>query len=120
MTTRRDFLKVGAATAATGVVFCSCGLLQSAHAQQPATPVIGFLNPASPDSYAPFLSAFHRGLKETGYVESQNVAIEYRWADRQYDRLPMLAFELVARRVTVIAATGGDVSALAAKAATSS
>jgi putative ABC transport system substrate-binding protein len=108
---RREFMRlVGSGVAATGTL--------AAHAQQPATPVIGFLNPASPDSYAPFLSAFHRGLKETGYVESQNVAIEYRWADRQYDRLPMLASELVARRVTVIAATGGDVSALAAKAAT--
>jgi putative ABC transport system substrate-binding protein len=89
-----------------------------AGAQTSGMPVIGFLNPASPGSYAPFLSAFHQGLNGAGYVEGQNVAIEYRWADGQYDRLPMLASELVARRVTVIAATGGDVSALAAKAAT--
>jgi ABC-type uncharacterized transport system substrate-binding protein len=87
-------------------------------AQTPGMPVIGFLNPASPGSFAPFVSAFHQGLKEAGYVEGQNVAVEYSWAHGQYDRLPMLASELVARRVTVIAATGGDVSALAAKAAT--
>jgi putative ABC transport system substrate-binding protein len=87
-------------------------------AQTPVTPVVGFLNPASPGSYEPFVSAFHQGLKEAGYVDGQNVAIEYRWADGQYDRLPILASELVARGVTVIAATGGDVSALAAKAAT--
>jgi putative ABC transport system substrate-binding protein len=89
-----------------------------ARAQTPGTPVIGFLNPASPSSYEPFVSAFHQGLKEAGYVEGQNVAVEYRWAEGKYDQLPMLASELVARRVTVIAATGGDVSALAAKAAT--
>jgi putative ABC transport system substrate-binding protein len=108
---RREFLAVvGSGVASSGSL--------AAYAQQPALPVIGFLNPASPGLYTPFVTAFHRGLKEAGYVEDQNVAIEYRWADGQYDRLPMLAAELVARRVSAIAATGGDVSALAAKAAT--
>jgi len=90
----------------------------AARAQAPGAPVIGFLNPASPGSFVPLVSKFHQGLNGAGYVEGQNVAIEYRWADGHYDRLPMLASELVARRVTVIAATGGDVSALAAKAVT--
>ena len=73
-------------------------------AQQPALPVIGFLNSASPDGYARFVGAFRQGLKETGYVDGQNVTIEYRWAEGQYDRVPIIALELVSRGVAVIVA----------------
>src|SRR5262245_60387067 len=89
-----------------------------AHAQQPAMPVIGYLESRSPDTQADRLRAFRQGLKETGYVEGENVRIEYRWAENQVDRLPMLAAELVRQRVNVIATTGGEAVALAAKAAT--
>jgi putative tryptophan/tyrosine transport system substrate-binding protein len=88
----------------------------SAHGQQPVMPVIGFLNPTSPDTFVDRQRAFRQGLKDTGYVEGENVAIEYRWAENQFDRLQALAAELVRRQVAVIAANSP--SALAAKTAT--
>jgi ABC-type uncharacterized transport system substrate-binding protein len=90
----------------------------AARAQQAAMPVIGYLEIRSPDTQADRLRAFRQGLKDTGYVEGENVRIEYRWAENQADRLPMLAAELVRQRVNVIATTGGERVALAAKAAT--
>jgi len=88
-------------------------------AQQKAMPVIGFLSSVSPGPSAPFLAAFRQGLSETGYVEGQNLAIEYRWAEDHYDRLPTLAAELVGRKIDVIATSDADPSTLAAKNATS-
>jgi putative ABC transport system substrate-binding protein len=90
----------------------------AAHAQQSAMPVIGFLNGGSRDAAGAQLTGFHQGLKELGYVEGQNMEIEYRWAETQYDRLPALVADLVSRRVTVIAATGAQRAALAAQAGT--
>ena len=91
----------------------------AAHPQHNQMRVIGWLSGAAAAGYVPFLAAFREGLKEAGYVEGQNVAIEYRWADGNYDRLPALAAELVALKVDLIAASGGDASSRAAKEATS-
>lgn len=106
---RREFVQIAGTAAAWPVV---------ARAQQKPMPVIGFLSGRSADEAKTVLAAFHRGFAEAGYVDGQNAAIEYRWADGRYDRLLPLAAELVKRRVAVIAATGGSVSGLAAKAAT--
>src|ERR1051325_7868470 len=90
----------------------------AARAQQPTMPVIGFLSTRMPNESAHLVAAFRRGLAENGYVDGRNVAVEYRWALGQYDRLPALATELVRRPVAVLASVGGDPAAQAAKAAT--
>jgi putative ABC transport system substrate-binding protein len=107
---RREFITLIGGAAATWP--------RVARAQQPAVPVIGFLNGQSPADFADYLTAFRQCLNETGYVEHRNVGIEYRWAQGQYARLPMFAADLVRLGVSVIAATGGDASVLAAKSTT--
>src|SRR5713226_8249329 len=107
---RREFIMLfgGAAAAWPG----------TPRAQQPAIPVIGFINPASPGELANRVKAFHNGLAELGFVEGRNVMIEYRWAEGRYDQLPALANDLVRRGVAAIAATGGIASVRAARSAT--
>jgi putative ABC transport system substrate-binding protein len=107
---RREFITLLGGVAAT--------LPLAAQAQQPAIPLIGFMSGRSPEDSAHLVAAFRQGLGETGFAEGQNVAIEFRWANGQYDRLPALAADLVSHRVTVLVGVGGDVSAVAAKRAT--
>ena len=109
MIRRREFITLLGGAAAWPV---------AARAQQPAMPVIGFLNPTTPEALAEPMRGLRQGLKDAGYVEGENLTIEYRWADNQAERLPAMAAELVRRRVNLIVATGGGQAPLAAKAAT--
>jgi len=109
MIRRREFIRLLGGAAAWPV---------AARAQQAAMPVIGFLSSRGPGDSASVVAAFHRGLSETGYVDGRSVAVEYRWAEGQYDRLPALATDLVRRQVTVLVSAGGDPAAQAAKGAT--
>jgi len=111
---RRDFV---ALLGGAGLLLAA--KVRRARAEQPTIPVIGFLNGQSPDTFAHAAAAFREGLKEIGFVDGQNVTIEYRWAEGQNDRLPAMANELVRRQVAVIAATGASAAAPAVKAATS-
>jgi putative ABC transport system substrate-binding protein len=108
---RRNFIALLGGAVAVGTL--------AAHAQQPAMPVIGFMSARSPEDSTHLLAAFRRGLAEGGYVEGQNLSIEFRWARGQYDLLPAIAADLVSRRVSVLVAVGGDPSPRAAKRATS-
>jgi putative ABC transport system substrate-binding protein len=107
---RRDFIKVVAGSAAVWPL--------AARAQHPAMPVIGFFNHGTPEATAQFVAAFHKGLSETGYVEGQNVTVEYRWGYNNDKLLPEIAADLIRRRVSVIATPMSTSAALAAKAAT--
>src|SRR5262249_1185998 len=108
---RRNFIKGIAGSAVVWPLTVS--------AQQPVMPVVGFLSSVSPNAYPDYVDAFPEGLKSMSYVEGQNIKVEYRWAEGQYDQLPVLAADLVRRHVAVIATSGGDLSALAAREATS-
>src|SRR5438270_453966 len=108
---RRNFI--------AGLVSTTATWSLAAHAQQSATPVIGFLGPGLAESDADRVKAFRQGLSETGFMDGQNLTIEYRWAEGHYDRLPALATELVGKRVSVIVTANATAAALAAKAATS-
>src|SRR6185295_329171 len=106
---RREFITLLGGAAATWPL--------AARAQQKTIPVIGYLNTGSPDTNPPLLAAFRQGLSESGYVEGQNLAIEFRWAEGHYNRLPALAAELVGRKVDLITTSGGPPAARAAKSA---
>ena len=106
---RRDFV--------TGIAGAAIAWPLDAHAQQSTLPVVAFINPGTPDSEARRLIAFRKGLAETGFVEGQNVTVEYHWLDGHYERLPALLADLTRRRVAVIAAPASTPAALAVKAA---